>query len=82
VIILGNVKILGICTIIAIVVSFEQLVTIAYHGKNCISYLEIRISDEIWDKEVRKKVQEVCEAEIRIRRGGLLQNARCGTSHL
>jgi hypothetical protein len=59
VIISGNVKILGIFTIIAIVVSFEKLVTIAYHKKNCISYLEIRISDEIWDKDLSSYHQQM-----------------------
>jgi hypothetical protein len=54
VIVLGNVKILGICTIITIVVIFDKLVTIAFHRKKWISYLEIRISDEVWDKEIRK----------------------------
>jgi len=53
VIILGNVKVLGICTFIATVVNFEKLVTVAYHRKNYVSYLEIRISDETWEKEIR-----------------------------
>jgi hypothetical protein len=52
------------------VVSLEKLITLAYRRKNYISYLEIRISNEIWNREIRRSTGG-CEAEVRIRKRSL-----------